>query len=186
MEYSRDISGYDGHIIQSMSSDKYGMVSLYNEGTIDNVFVTADHTLKYVDTIYNSSEKDGYKLVKASQYVYENNGGTIKNCIHYGALRNVLNEEYCVEMGVFTTYANSGTIRNCVNTGVLEGRPQDMESPNGSFIIGYSIGKDVTIEGCYNLGEVATPEKWNEYGGFYCVRAGGADVDLTQTRNYMD
>lgn len=186
MEYSRDISGYDGHIIQSMSSDKYGMVSLYNEGTIDNVFVTADHTLKYVDTIYNSSEKDGYKLVKASQYVYENNGGTIKNCIHYGALRNVLNEEYCVEMGVFTTYANSGTIRNCVNIGVLEGRPQDMESPNGSFILGYSVGQGLSIEGCYNLGNVETPAEWNEYGGFFGVRAGGTNMDITQTRNYID
>ncbi len=171
-------------LIGCYSVNNYGFVATYNEGTIDNVFVTADHTLKFVDTF--RSEKDGFRLVKASQYVYENNGGTIKNCIHYGALRNVLNEEYCVEMGVFTTYADSGTIRNCVNTGVLEGKEQDMESPNGSFIIGYSIGKDVTIEGCYNLGEVATPEKWNEYGGFYCVRAGRADVDLTQTRNYVN
>ena len=86
------------------------------------MFVTADHILKFVDTVSNSSEKDGYKLVKASQYVYENNGGTIKNCIHYGALGNALDERYCIEMGVFTTYANSGTLRNCVNMGTLEGR----------------------------------------------------------------
>lgn len=186
LEYARDISGYDGHIIQSMSSDKYGMISLYNEGTIDNVFVTADHTLKYVDTVYNDSEKDGYRLVKASQYVYENNGGTIKNCIHYGALRNALDERYCIEMGVFTTYANSGTLRNCVNMGTLEGRLQNMSSPKGSFILAYSVGQGLSIEGCYNLGNVETPVEWNEYNGFFAVKAGGASIDTTQTRNYVN
>lgn len=182
--FTRDTSS--NGVINSYSVNNYGFVATYNEGTIDNVFVAADHTLKYVDTVYDPSEKDGFKLVKASQYVFENNGGTIKNCIHYGALRNVLDERYCVEMGVFTTYANSGTIRNCVNKGVLEGRPQDMESPNGSFIIGYSVGKDLSIEGCYNLGDVETPTEWNKYNGFFGVISAGATADITQTKNYKN
>ena len=182
--FTRDTSA--NKIINSYSVNNYGFVSTYNEGTIDNVFVTADHILKFVDTVSNSSEKDGYKLVKASQYVYENNGGTIKNCIHYGALGNALDERYCIEMGVFTTYANSGTLRNCVNMGTLEGRLQNMSSPNGSFILAYSVGQGLSIEGCYNLGNVETPAEWNEYNGFFAVKAGGASIDTTQTRNYVN
>ena len=89
-------------------------------------------------------------------------------------------------MGAFATYANSGTIRNCVNMGTLGGRPQDMESPNGNFIISYSVGKDLKIEGVYNLGKTEVAEEWKEYDSFFAVREGGASVDTTQTRNYVN
>lgn len=166
--------------------NEFSFIAYCNKGLIDNVVFNGNHEISRVDTIYPKSEKDGYKLVKAAQFVSKNEGGTIQNCINYGDLTNALDEKYCIEMGAFATYANSGTIRNCVNTGTLGGRPQDMESPNGNFIISYSAGKDLKIEGVYNLGKTEVAEEWKEYDSFFAVREGGASVDTTQTRNYVN
>lgn len=166
--------------------NEFSFIAYCNKGLIDNVFFNGDHEILHVNTVYPESKKNGFELVKAAQFVSKNDGGTIHNCINYGDLTNDLDEKYCIEMGAFATYANSGTIRNCVNTGTLGGRPQDMESPNGNFIISYSVGKDLKIEGVYNLGKTEVAEEWKEYDSFFAVREGGASVDTTQTRNYVN
>ena len=33
---------------------------------------------------------------------------------------------------------------------------------------------------------VETPAEWNEYNGFFAVKAGSANIDTTQTRNYVN
>ena len=167
--------------------NEFSFIVKYNKGLIDNVFFKGNHEISRADAFYYpNAEKDGFQVIKAAQYVHKNEGGTIQNCINYGDLTNDLDEKYCIEMGAFATYANSGTIRNCVNTGTLGGRPQDMESPNGNFIISYSVGKDLKIEGVYNLGKTEVAEEWKEYDSFFAVREGGASVDTTQTRNYVN
>lgn len=179
--------GYYGSLEQTDCNTGY--VVKDNKGTIDNVSMYLE---KQYRSIRDDGEKAGHKYSEIGLFVYENNGGTIKNCIQQSVIESRFDltfgkSKVLLSVAAFAYRSEGGTFSNCVNTGEITVNEDIIDYivlTQGSFLVCVEADKDTKMQGIYNLGNIDTIERFNTYDGIVGEIADQGEIDFTLVKDY--
>ncbi len=125
-------------------------------------------------------------------FVYENNGGTIKNCIQQSVIESRFDltfgkSKVLLSVAAFAYRSEGGTFSNCVNTGEITVNEDIIDYivlTQGSFLVCVEADKDTKMQGIYNLGNIDTIERFNTYDGIVGEIADQGEIDFSLVKDY--